>query len=755
MDLEPEKKPHALCIPVPVQGHINPMLKLAKILHSKGFLITFVNTEFNHQRLVRSRGVEAIRGLPSFRFETIPDGLPPPQNLNATQDLASIARAIEGNFLDPFKRLVAKVGASCSPVTCIVADLIMGFTHAAGSELGVPVFLLWTSGAGYFRPHMERPPANNVSFQPAGQNTVPAGPPIPATGSEDQTKPCMAEAENSNGKRQILPEEVPFFKFRLLFSTSITSLTELAYLQRNEQHGSSSTSLKVMLHENAVFEAVDANIEESIAIGSYPSWAGESNPTPTYGDQGQPYYGTAIQPRQQRRVEDPHAHLMAAYPHTQFPPGTATTRFASLRGRLPHRTTVIDWDFLEVVGERERAEQIIGVDTPWSRLFTCELPAYRELTVEFYSTFIFTPRDDDDNDDDDDDEEQPERYEVYFSMFGDPHHMTLAQFAVHSGLYTEEETAMPIYTEGIHHTPDDQLRAFWPAIGYDAHTANTSSASIRDPLYRYLHRLISCTIAGRKEGTDRCNLRDLFLLRCLLTRNVRHCNLARCLADYFAGYYHRQYRGALLGGPYITAIAQSLGHYMDIVDLRIPPILPLRAGRLTCDGMHILGRFDGGRVMRFVSRRGQQPYVPVSLIEPPPLAAPKVIIEQGFEGDDEAGGVHHDPPHVGDGPPPPPQYVPRTYQAVRLPVEVTDRLGRMEDGQMWMQDTMTWMVRRMTEQLSLDGRQFPLPSHRFDHQAGPSGTVHEAGPSGTVHDDDDEVGVNAIAPRVVDDMLDG
>ncbi|KAK9080760.1 hypothetical protein SSX86_000518 [Deinandra increscens subsp. villosa] len=148
MDSEQGKKPHALCIPVPVQGHINPMLKLAKILHSKGFLITFVNTEFNHQRLIRSRGPEAVRGLPSFRFETIPDGLPPPPNSDATQETTSLAKAIEENFLDPFKTLVTKVGASHSPVTCIVADLIMGFTHVVASELGIPEFVFWTAGPG-------------------------------------------------------------------------------------------------------------------------------------------------------------------------------------------------------------------------------------------------------------------------------------------------------------------------------------------------------------------------------------------------------------------------------------------------------------------------------------------------------------------------------------------------------------------------------------------------------------------------------
>lgn len=68
-----QNKPHALCIPAPVQGHIIPMLKVAKILHSKGFLITFVNTEFNHQHLLRSRGLDALSGFPSFCIETIPD----------------------------------------------------------------------------------------------------------------------------------------------------------------------------------------------------------------------------------------------------------------------------------------------------------------------------------------------------------------------------------------------------------------------------------------------------------------------------------------------------------------------------------------------------------------------------------------------------------------------------------------------------------------------------------------------------------
>ncbi|KAI3820377.1 hypothetical protein L1987_07923 [Smallanthus sonchifolius] len=143
-----EKKPHALCIPAPLQGHINPMLKLAKILHSKGFLITFVNTEFNHKRLLRSQGLDALHALPSFRFETFPDGLPPPENTNASQDIPSLAKSLDETGLGPFKRLVTKVSDSYAPVTCIVSDLLMGFTLDAAAELGIPEILLWTSGTG-------------------------------------------------------------------------------------------------------------------------------------------------------------------------------------------------------------------------------------------------------------------------------------------------------------------------------------------------------------------------------------------------------------------------------------------------------------------------------------------------------------------------------------------------------------------------------------------------------------------------------
>nr|AFJ52995.1 UDP-glycosyltransferase 1 [Linum usitatissimum] len=144
--------PHAICLPFPGQGHINPMLKLAKLLHQKGFHITFVNTEFSHRRLLQSRA-SSFENLPGrFRFETIPDGLPPSFDEDATtQDVPSVCDSTKRTCSGPFKRLVSKLNDAASsvvpPVTCIVSDCMMGFTMQVAKELGIPNVMLSTASA--------------------------------------------------------------------------------------------------------------------------------------------------------------------------------------------------------------------------------------------------------------------------------------------------------------------------------------------------------------------------------------------------------------------------------------------------------------------------------------------------------------------------------------------------------------------------------------------------------------------------------
>ncbi|KAK8479645.1 hypothetical protein V6N13_021261 [Hibiscus sabdariffa] len=148
------KTPHVVCIPYPSQGHVNPMMQLAKLIHSRGFHITFVNTEFNHRRLVRSKGAEAMKGLSDFRFESIPDGLPQ-SDRDATQDVPSLCDSTRKNCLAPLLELIAKLNSSdVPPVSCIVSDGVMGFGSKAGRLLGIPEFQFWTTSACGFMDYL-------------------------------------------------------------------------------------------------------------------------------------------------------------------------------------------------------------------------------------------------------------------------------------------------------------------------------------------------------------------------------------------------------------------------------------------------------------------------------------------------------------------------------------------------------------------------------------------------------------------------
>ncbi|RWR79291.1 7-deoxyloganetin glucosyltransferase [Cinnamomum micranthum f. kanehirae] len=142
------ERPHIICIPYPAQGHINPMLKLAKLLHTKGFYITFVHTEFNHNRLLRSRGPDSLKGLDDFRFETIPDGLPP-SDRDATQDIPALCESTSKTCTVPFRDLIEKINTTdgVPKISCIISDGVMSFTLDAAEELGIPEVLFWTTSA--------------------------------------------------------------------------------------------------------------------------------------------------------------------------------------------------------------------------------------------------------------------------------------------------------------------------------------------------------------------------------------------------------------------------------------------------------------------------------------------------------------------------------------------------------------------------------------------------------------------------------
>ncbi|KAF3445100.1 hypothetical protein FNV43_RR14793 [Rhamnella rubrinervis] len=146
IEVADDKKPHAVVIPFPSQGHIKALLKFALLLHHRNFHITFVNTEFNHKRFLKSSGPHSLDGLPDFRFEAIPDGLPA-SDLDSTQDIPTLCDSIrKKSIAAPFLELLNRLNHRASttnfidnpPVTCIVSDGLMMFTTEVAEKLGIP-----------------------------------------------------------------------------------------------------------------------------------------------------------------------------------------------------------------------------------------------------------------------------------------------------------------------------------------------------------------------------------------------------------------------------------------------------------------------------------------------------------------------------------------------------------------------------------------------------------------------------------------
>ncbi|KAJ0974983.1 hypothetical protein J5N97_016948 [Dioscorea zingiberensis] len=147
------QKPHAVCMPCPGLGHLNPMLKFAKLLHSShGFHITFVLTElvYNSIFLNSSSIPSSLHGLSDFQFVSIQDGLSIPDNDHQAPDVSSIILSIQHKLLDPLRILLSKLNQLSSkvpPVTCIISDACMSFTLDVAAEIGVPDVFFCASGA--------------------------------------------------------------------------------------------------------------------------------------------------------------------------------------------------------------------------------------------------------------------------------------------------------------------------------------------------------------------------------------------------------------------------------------------------------------------------------------------------------------------------------------------------------------------------------------------------------------------------------
>ncbi|KAJ1698548.1 hypothetical protein LUZ63_007060 [Rhynchospora breviuscula] len=129
-----------LLFPLPYQGHINPMLELASLLHLRGFSITIFHTQFN--------SIDSTKH-PSYDFISIIDGTT--SNHFDVNDIPSQIIALNTNCEEPFHDSLRKFLSENQGVACLVADLHWYKMHAVAKRLGVASLVLRTGSAASLR----------------------------------------------------------------------------------------------------------------------------------------------------------------------------------------------------------------------------------------------------------------------------------------------------------------------------------------------------------------------------------------------------------------------------------------------------------------------------------------------------------------------------------------------------------------------------------------------------------------------------
>ncbi|WZY96583.1 hypothetical protein YC2023_068912 [Brassica napus] len=132
-------RPHVMVIPYPAQGHVLPLMSFSRYLASQGIQVTFVNTEFNHNRIINSlskssRDDHVVDGI---KLVSIPDGLDDsPEERNVPGMLSeSVLHFMPTKVEELIERMISETSGAV--ISCVVADQSLGWAMEVAAKFGI------------------------------------------------------------------------------------------------------------------------------------------------------------------------------------------------------------------------------------------------------------------------------------------------------------------------------------------------------------------------------------------------------------------------------------------------------------------------------------------------------------------------------------------------------------------------------------------------------------------------------------------
>ncbi|GJU85789.1 retrovirus-related pol polyprotein from transposon TNT 1-94 [Tanacetum coccineum] len=154
---------------------------------------------------------------------------------------------------------------------------------------------------------------------------------------------------------------------------------------------------------------------------------------------------------------------------------------------------------------------------------------------------------------------------IWFRLCGHEHILTLPEFAVVLGVFTEDEVKHRLFEVyfGRLKVDDKQFdhKDYWTRVGKPTLT-NHKKVLMKEPLMRIVHKVFVGSLVHMVGSRERCQKRDLWMMSAL--KESRGVNLACIIADHLYKHALRTKKNSVIcAGHYVTKIACFLGYCMD------------------------------------------------------------------------------------------------------------------------------------------------------------------------------------------------